>query len=1121
MVLPVHTRDWGRALLIAIGTAALILIAALVAETILRRQVIQESAAAKLEALGRDTQLISKRLAGRINDLYFLKSLGEREGVSTSSDNPRGQESFQRVLEAFMAASSFYSGAALLDETGKVSLQVFNDPNRKATSEDSDWMARLRTAVTAQTLQIGPDDVYISDVEEFSSAGNPEGILVHLIAPLDSREGGSQGLILLSYHLNILLREIGAVGAQGDFKALFSGTEGWWTISREGGEWTTTRQWPSGLPPQIAALRLEGGTSQWIEDHGDVYCIRSLEPIDSESSHQTPKLRIANPQRLQWKIMAKIPKAAISSAIRDKQSGIWLVSVVAVMLLVPASFVATLAFLRWAHVKDQIDKVFKSSMHGIIALEACRKADGQLQGFRVVRSNSAGAQLLKPGGKEVIDALVPWLKEVAARGVASSRELELEQEGTTRWFNLRAAQLEDGAVVSFAEVTRRKQDEEALRSSESSLRLAARMSKVGGWSLTMPERTLYWSPEVRRIHAVAENYQPDLENALSFYPPASRQKVVKAVEACETEGRSYDFETDFCDSTGRALWVRSIGEPEYDPETGTLTRIVGTFQDVTESREAALALTESRERLAVAFWGAGMGLADWRAETDEVVGEEHWAASLGYLPHEIGKSPGFWKSLIPEEDLLAIQRAKNSYFDGGTDLFEAEYRMRAKDGSFRWVLVRARISDLNKAGRPGRMSGVLVDITARKTMEGKLAEALENEKELTRASQAAEKAKRNFLAMMSHEIRTPMNSIIGFADVLLDGNLPDEEREHTRTIKESGEALLRIINDILDYSRIESGRLQLEKAPFSLRETIDSVVVLLSRMANAKEIALTSEISKKIPSQLVGDAGRLSQILMNLVGNAIKFTRKGTVTLVVEPVAEHSLIKHLRFRVIDTGIGIPADKLESIFEPFTQADASISRSHGGTGLGLAISNLLVKLLGGTLKATSVPGTGSEFSFELPFATRIGTPTPSRSTPLLPDKTFAATHPLSILVAEDDKVNARLTRMILEKLGYHPDLVADGQAALESCHSKHYDLVLMDLHMPRMDGIEATKEIRNIPRPAPHKTRIVAFTADVLPEERQACMAAGMDDYLTKPLAHPKLCEVLRQSALLLGKTAKS
>ncbi len=352
--------------------------------------------------------------------------------------------------------------------------------------------------------------------------------------------------------------------------------------------------------------------------------------------------------------------------------------------------------------------------------------------------------------------------------------------------------------------------------------------------------------------------------------------------------------------------------------------------------------------------------------------------------------------------------------------------------------------------------------------------------------------------------------------------LPWEEREHTRTIKESGEALLRIINDILDYSRIESGRLQLEKAPFSPRETVGTVVTLLSRMANSKSITLTSEISKEIPPQLLGDAGRLSQILMNLVGNAIKFTQKGTVTLIVEPVTGPSPVKHLRFRVRDTGIGIPVEKLGSIFEPFIQADASISRSHGGTGLGLAISNLLVNLLGGSLQAKSTPGTGSEFSFDLPFATRTSHQNLSHPLPMRLDKTFAAKHPLSILVAEDDNVNARLTRLILEKLGYQPDLVADGRAALDSFHANHYDLVLMDLHMPRMDGIEATKEIRIIQETqlSTHKTRIVAFTADVLPEERQACMAAGMDDYLTKPLAQHKLCEVLRQSASLLGKTSK-
>ncbi len=1122
-----HIRDWLLALLIAAGTAALIVIAAFLAEAILKRQVIQDAAALQLEELDRDTHLITKRLAGRVNDLFFLKSVGEHRGIVTNSGDQRSTESFYHVLEAFVAASSSYHAVTVFDNAGKVLFQISKDPAWHAGDRNLGSVTPLTISAMDETLRLSGDEVYFSDVEDISFAGGesrPDEILMHLGARFAPANGSSSGGILLSYHFHTLLQEVDkGGGAPGDYKAVASVFGGWTIVPGSGGRWTMTRSQPSDVPPPFTFRFPEEDKPQWIVKNGDVYCISGLGASLEGFSPHKPQPHLANPQRLDWKIITKIPKASISSAIREKQSGVWLVSGVAMLLMVPVSFAATLAFQHLAHVRDQIDKIFKSSMHGIISLETYRKPGGELQGLRVVRSNRAGAQLLKPGGKEIIDELAPWVEEVSVHGIAASREFALEQEGSIRWFYLRATQLGDGAVVTFADVTRRKQDEEVLRSSESSLRLAARMSKVGGWSLAMPERILYWSPETRRIHAVPDNYQPDVGKALAFYPPAASLKVAQAVEACEKEGRTFDFEVDFHDAQGRAIWVRVIGEPEYDQQTGELRRIVGTFQDITESREAALALSESRERLAVAFWGAGMSLADWQEETDEIVVEEHWAKELGYELQEIGESPGFWQSLIPDEDRSPIQLAKNAYFSGKTELFEAEYRMKAKDASFRWVLLRARISEVNKDGRPARMSGVLVDITARKAMEEQLAAALENEKELTRASQAAEKAKRNFLAVMSHEIRTPMNSIIGFADVLLEGNLPSEERDYTRTIKESGEALLRIINDILDYSRIESGRLQLEKAAFSPAETVETVVTLLSRMAKSKGISLTAEVAQGTPTQLVGDAGRLSQILMNLAGNAIKFTQKGSVTISVEPVPDQSPVKHLRFRVKDTGIGIPAEKLGSIFEPFTQADASISRSHGGTGLGLAISKLLVNLLGGTLQATSTPDIGSEFCFELPFATRTSIQSLCTPPPVFPDKTFAAAHPLSILVAEDDNVNARLTRLILEKLGYHPDLVADGKSALESCRSKPYDLVLMDVHMPRMDGIEATREIRNIQQPhtRPEKTRIVAFTADVLHEERQACMAAGMDDYLTKPLAQNKLCEVLRQSALILGKATET
>jgi PAS domain S-box-containing protein len=562
------------------------------------------------------------------------------------------------------------------------------------------------------------------------------------------------------------------------------------------------------------------------------------------------------------------------------------------------------------------------------------------------------------------------------------------------------------------------------------------------------------------------------------------------------------------------LWVRAIGEPEVDPVSGALRRIVGTFQDITEPRNAALALAESRERLSTAFWGAGMSLADWRVSTGEINFDANWAATLGYKLEEIKPTLEFWNSLIPKEDQPAIEEAQRKYFEGEVGLFEAEYRMRAKDGTYRWVLERARITEVDLDGRPMRLSGVLVDITSRKSMEEKLAEALQHEQELTRASQAAERAKRNFLAVMSHEIRTPMNSIIGFAEVLTTGKLPPEELEHIRTIKESGEALLRIINDILDYSRIESGRLQLEKIAFSPRETVESVVSMLSNLAAAKGIGLKGGCASDVPRQLVGDPGRLSQILVNLVGNAIKFTPSGSVDLRVEMAPEQGPVARIRFRVVDTGIGISPDKQESIFEPFTQADATISRSHGGTGLGLSISHLLVNLLGGTLHVKSSPGRGSEFYFDIPFGLRTSTERPSAPPPMRPDVSFARKHPLNILVAEDDRVNARLTRLMLEKLGYSPTIVPDGRAAVDAACARPFDLILMDLHMPRMDGIEATLAVRSyeMQTSQTHRTRIVAFTADVLPEERQSCMDAGMDDYLTKPLSLAKLCEALKEAA---------
>ena len=477
---------------------------------------------------------------------------------------------------------------------------------------------------------------------------------------------------------------------------------------------------------------------------------------------------------------------------------------------------------------------------------------------------------------------------------------------------------------------------------------------------------------------------------------------------------------------------------------------------------------------------------------------------FGYRDDEISNTSEWWMAnIFPEDRDVALDNFAKHLADPNHP-YDQIVRYRHRDGSSVWVRCRG-LAVRNERGEPIRLLGCHTDVTALKRAEEDLQRQAAELRDARDAAERANQAKSIFLANVSHEIRTPFNAVIGTTELLGDTGLTPVQHEHLDAIRESAEALLDIINDILDFSKIEAGKLVSEQVPFRLRDRLENLVKSLAPRLHGRPVAMVSDVAPDAPDALVGDARLLRQVLANLLSNAIKFTARGEIVLHVRRQELTDDAVTLEFAVADTGIGIPQDKQRVIFEEFVQADASTTRQYGGTGLGLAIASRLAGVLGGSIGLESEPNRGSTFHFTARFGLGAAgaVETPRDRDPIV------ALRPLRVLLVEDSVANQRVATGMLEKMKHTVRVVIDGAAAVEACAAERFDVVLMDLQMPRMDGYEATRAIRRREQEqgAP-RTPIVALTARASMGNEALCLSAGFDGYLPKPYRSRELLDAI-------------
>ena len=714
---------------------------------------------------------------------------------------------------------------------------------------------------------------------------------------------------------------------------------------------------------------------------------------------------------------------------------------------------------------------------------------------------------------EDVFLVISCLSSVREMRLIAVRQVELEQtnEVIEEKVVQRTAQLETAREQLESDIARRQSAEAKLQTSEANLSALIENSDASIWSVDRDYRFTVLNHVARRRFEAAFGTQLEVGEHVLESRPAEIRAQWKSYLDRTLGGEKFTAQTHY-EIAGK---VRDF-EVSLNPivANGEITGAAVFSRDVTERKQAERALRESEERFQIVTRATHDGLWDWDVVTNRIWFSDSFNLLFGYKAGEFEPSVEFWIKNIHPDDYDPVTSSLKAFLIGRDEVWSGEYRLRCADGSYAFVFDRGYV--IREAdGKPMRMVGSVMNINRLKQAQEELRLAKE-------AAEAASLAKSQFLANMSHEIRTPMNGIIGMTDLVLETNLDPGQREYLGMVKTSADSLLGLVNDILDFSKIEAGKMEIESINFSLRDRIRELVEPLALRAEQKQLKLVTVIPAKVPDHLRGDPLRLGQILLNLLSNAIKFTERGEIVVAVDVDSESCKSQHpalrssqhcLHFSVSDTGIGIAAEKQAAIFEAFAQADSSTTRQYGGTGLGLAIVSRLIQQMGGRIWVESEVGKGTTFHFTMRFQS-FSSSSSSSSRPTLAleartkDEDDYGRASLRILIAEDNAINRAVATGILEKRGHVLVHAANGQEAITALTSESFDLVLMDVQMPEIDGLEATRRIREMEKTTGRHTPIVAMTAHAMTGDRELCLASGMDDYISKPIDKAKLLGVI-------------